>query len=43
MILSIDQFLRDRDDSPELSAVSLDSVDGTYTVMTEEEAEMMEV
>ena len=30
--------MRDRNDSPELSAVSLDSVDGTYTVMTEEEA-----
>ena len=38
MILSIDQFLRDRNESPELHAIHLGSVHGTYTVMTEEEA-----
>jgi len=32
MILSTNQFHRDYDDSPELRAISLDSVDGTYTL-----------
>ena len=40
MILSTNQFMRDYNDSPELRAVSLDSVDGTYTVMTDEEEEL---
>lgn len=41
MILSIDQYHRDYDDSPELRAIDLDRIDGSVTVMTSEEFDML--